>query len=74
VSELLRQLGHGSGWLSRPELVEIVAGTVTLGLREQRRVANFTLRVRVSRPGEAQPAAGAASSPASSPPDASVRS
>jgi len=70
VSELLRQLGHGSGWLSRPELVEIVASTVTLGPREQRRAANFTLRVRVSRSGEATPpsgAASAASSPAANP-------
>ncbi len=68
VSELLRQLGHGSEWLSRPELVEIVAGTVNLGPREQRRVANFTLRVRVSRAGEARPAAGAASAaPSGSP-------
>lgn len=70
VSELLRQLGHGSGWLSRPELVEIVASTVTLGPREQRRAANFTLRVRVSRSGEATPPSGAApaaSSPAANP-------
>lgn len=68
VSELLRQLGHGSEWLSRPELVEIVAGTVNVGPREQRRVANFTLRVRVSRAGEARPAAGAASAaPSGSP-------
>lgn len=65
VSELLRQLGHASAWLSRPELVEIVAGTVTLGPREQRRVSNFTLRVTVSRAGEAQAAAAAASAAAS---------
>lgn len=63
VSELLRQLGHGSDWLSQPELVEIVAGTVTLGPREQRRVANFSLRVKVSRAGEARPPAGTASGP-----------
>lgn len=58
VSELLRQLGHGSAWLSRPELVEIVSGTITLSPREQRRVSNFTLRVSVSRAGEAKPATG----------------
>jgi len=67
VSELLRHLGQDSSWLRRPELGEIVAGTVTLGLREQRRVANFTLRVTVSRAGEARPPAGAASGSLSRP-------
>ncbi len=66
VSELLRHLGQDSSWLSRPELGEIVASTVTLGPREQRRVANFTLRVTVSRAGEARPPAGAASAAAGS--------
>lgn len=67
VSELLRQLGHASAWLSRPELVEIVAGSVTLGPREQRRVSNFTLRVTVSRAGETKAAAAAASAAGSAP-------
>lgn len=61
VSELLRNLSHESAWLSRPELGEIVAGTVTLGPREQRRVSNFTLRVTVSRAVEARSPAGPAS-------------
>lgn len=63
VSELLRNLGQGSPSLSRPELVEIVSGTVTLGPREQRRVANFTVRVSVGR--AAEPARAGASAPAS---------
>jgi type IV pilus assembly protein PilN len=61
VSELLGHLSHRSVWLTQPELVEIVAGQVSLGPREQRRVANFQLRVRLLRSGEA---AGAASAPA----------
>lgn len=64
VSELLRNLSHESGWLSRPELGEIVASTITLAPREQRRVANFTMRVTVSRAGDARSPAGASSGPA----------
>lgn len=66
VSELLRNLGTVSPWLVKPELVEITAGTVALSPRDQRRVANFTMRVRLLRASEAQKAAGAASG-ASSP-------
>lgn len=54
VSELLRNLGNNTPWFSKPELVEIVAGTVTLAPREQRRVANFTIRVRLMRASEAE--------------------
>ncbi len=50
VSELLRNLGNSSPWLVRPELVEITAATVSLSQRDQRRVANFTMRVGVKRP------------------------
>ena len=62
VSELLRNLGNSSPWLVKPELVEITAGTVALSPRDQRRVANFTMRIGLKRPTDAQkPAAGAAS-------------
>lgn len=54
VSELLRNLGHNTPWFSRPELVEIVAGSVALSPRDQRRVANFTIRVRLTRASEAE--------------------
>ncbi len=56
VSELLRNLGNNSPWLVKPELVEITAGTVTLSPRDQRRVANFTMRIGLKRPTEAQKA------------------
>lgn len=65
VSELLRNLGNGSPWLVKPELVEITAGTVTLNPRDQRRVANFTMRIGLKRPTDvAKPAAGAAAAAA----------
>ena len=54
VSELLRNLGNNSPWFSRPELVEIVAGTVTLAPRDLRRVANFSIRVKLLRASEAE--------------------
>ena len=60
VSELLRNLGNNSPWLTKPELVEIVAATVPLG-KEQRRVANFQMKVKLLRTSEAQKAAAAAS-------------
>lgn len=52
VSELLRNLGHPGVWLTQPELVEIVASQVSLGPRDQRRVANFQIRVRLLRASE----------------------
>lgn len=61
VSELLRNLGNNSAWLSKPELVEITSGNVAFAPRDQRRVSNFTMRVRLLRASEAQKAAAAAS-------------
>lgn len=60
VSELLRNLSSNSPWLTKPELIEIVASSVALG-KEQRRVANFQMKVRLLRSSEAQKAAAAAS-------------
>jgi type IV pilus assembly protein PilN len=67
VSELLRNLSTKSAWLTRPELVEIVAGSVNLAPRDQRRVANFKINVKLVRAGEAgaaKPPSAAASSTA----------
>jgi len=66
VSELLRNLGNNSPWLTKPELVEIIAGNLALG-KEQRRVANFQMKIRLLRSSEAQKAAAAAASAASAP-------
>lgn len=60
VSELLRNLGNNSPWLSKPQLVEIVTGTVTLTPRDIRRVANFKISVHLLRSSEMQAAAAAA--------------
>ncbi len=63
VSELLRNLGNNSPWFARPELVEIVAGSVTLSPRDQRRVANFNIKVKLVRATEAEKAMAASSAP-----------
>lgn len=76
VSELLRNLGNKTAWFSKPELIEIVAGTVALTPRDQRRIANFRIRVRLMRASEAEKMrlaasaaalAAVASAPASTP-------
>jgi type IV pilus assembly protein PilN len=54
VSELLRNLGNNTPWFDKPELVEIVAGSVALSPRDQRRVSNFSIRVRLVRASEAE--------------------
>jgi type IV pilus assembly protein PilN len=66
VSELLRNLGTVSPWLTKPELVEITAGTVALSPRDQRRVANFTMRIGLRRPTDVDKPAAAAT-PAAAP-------
>jgi len=67
VSELLRNLGNNTPWFSKPELIEIVAGSISLPTKEQKRVSNFVIKVRLMRASEAEKAAApavAASSPA----------
>ncbi len=59
VSELLRNLANNSQWFTRPELIEIVAGSVSLGARDQRRVSNFSMRVQVRKPADVQKPADA---------------
>ncbi len=54
VSELLRNLSANTPWFAKPELIEIVAGNITLGARDQRRVANFNIRVHLVRSSELQ--------------------
>ena len=72
VSELLRNLGNNTPWFSKPELIEIVAGSVTLPPREQRRVANFTIRVHLLRASEAEKSRVAAAGTAAAAPAASI--
>lgn len=63
VSELLRNLANGTPWFSKPELIEIVAGTVALTPRDVKRVSNFTVRVQLTRASEAEKAAQAPAAP-----------
>ncbi|TAG27090.1 MAG: fimbrial protein [Burkholderiales bacterium] len=65
VSEFLRNLANNSQWFTKPELIEIVAASVALSPRDQRRVSNFSIRVQVRKPAEVQkPAAGASAASA----------
>jgi len=72
VSELLRNLGNNTPWFAKPELVEIVAGTLTLPTKEQKRVSNFVIKVRLVRATEAEkavlPTAGASAPAAATAP------
>lgn len=66
VSELLRNLSNNSPWMTRPELIEIVASNIALTPRDQRRVSNFIIRVQLKRASDvAQPASAAAAPGAS---------
>ena len=64
VSELLRNLSNNSVWLTRPELIEIVASSVSLTPKDQRRVANFSMKMQLRKPADVQKSA--ASAPAAS--------
>ena len=66
VSELLRNLGNNSPWLTKPELIEITAGSIALTPRDQRRVSNFTMRVTLVRASDQSksPASAASGLPA----------
>jgi type IV pilus assembly protein PilN len=66
VSELLRNLANNSTWLTKPELVEIVASSMALTPKDQRRVANFTIRTQLSKPTDVLKAAASAASSAAS--------
>lgn len=53
VSEMLRNIADNTPWFAKPELQEIVASTVALTPRDQRKVVNFNLRFRLVRTAEA---------------------
>jgi type IV pilus assembly protein PilN len=77
VAELLRNLSSENPFVTKPELVEIVAGTTALTPKDQRRVSNFVVRVQLKKiaedkkaaaPAKAQsPAAGTPAAPATVP-------
>jgi type IV pilus assembly protein PilN len=49
VAEFLRNLSSDNPFITKPELVEIVAGTTALSPKEQRRVSNFVIRVQLKK-------------------------
>lgn len=52
VSEVLRNLSNGTAWFTKPELKEIVAGSVALSPKDQRKVVNFSLSFSLVLPAE----------------------
>ncbi len=72
VSELLRNLSNNSDWLKKPDLIEIVSNSISLGPREQRRVSKFDIRAQLAKASELKKplssASGAAVSPTSAKP------
>ncbi len=61
VSELLRNLANNTPWFAKPELVEIVAGSVSVASREPKRVSNFVIRVGLVRATDAEKGASVVS-------------
>lgn len=65
VSAFLRNTGNNSPWLERPELQEIKAAAVTLpDTKDPKRLFEFSMRVGLKRPQDANAVAGGASAPA----------
>lgn len=58
VSEVLRNLSNGTTWFAKPELKEIVASSVALSPKDQRKVVNFSLSFSLVLPAEANEGAG----------------
>lgn len=54
VSELLRNLANNTPWFSKPELIEISAGSTAISAKEQRRTFNFNVKVKLMRSSEAE--------------------
>jgi len=76
VSELLRNTAYNSEWLVKPELIESKAATVVSANREQKRLFDFAVRLKVKRPQDtpaaASQAAGTIPAAASAPASAST--
>lgn len=52
VSEVLRNLSGGTPWFAKPNLKEIVAGSVALSQKDQRKVVNFNLTFSLILPAD----------------------
>lgn len=49
IAGFLRNLSSENPYVTKPELVEIVAGTTALTPKDQRRVSNFVIRVQLKK-------------------------
>ena len=54
VAEFFRNLAVNTPWFTKPELIEIVSGVVVLPPKDQKRVSNFVIKVRLVRASEAE--------------------
>jgi type IV pilus assembly protein PilN len=52
VAEFLRNLSGDNPYITKPELVEIVAGTTALTPKDQRRVSNFVIKIQLKKVAE----------------------
>ena len=59
VSEVLRNLSGNTAWFAKPDLKEIVASTVALSPKDQRKVVNFNLSFLLVLPVDAESGAAA---------------
>lgn len=54
VAEFFRNLAVNTPWFTKPELIEIVSGIVVLPPKDQKRVSNFVIKVRLVRASEVE--------------------
>ena len=62
VAEFLRNLSSENLYVTKPELIEIVAGTTALTPKDQRRISNFVVRVQLKKTAEEKKAASPSAS------------
>ncbi len=68
VSEFLRNTAYSSTWLERPDLQEIKAISMAVGeKKDPRKIFEFSIRLGIKRPAQADEAASGAARPASAP-------
>ena len=72
ISEFLRNTAYSSEWLSKPELIESKATTISGANRDVKRLFDFSMRLTVKRPQDKAAAAAAQVLPASAPASAAA--
>ena len=71
IAEFYRNLANNTPWFTKPTLVSILAAAENLG-KEQKRVANFEMTVKLVRSSEVEKNAAAASAPGAPAPAGAV--